>query len=204
LLRWRLLRRFSSPADQFSLRILCAWLAAAACAATPCGAAERAAGFEAADGASKPAFALPDLTGTSIELAAGHDNLVLVHFFATWCDPCREELPALQRLATRPRSPAAVLAISVGEPDQRVHSFFDSRPVSFPVLLDRDLAVAKGWGVYDLPTTYVLDPALVPRLVVRHDLDWDAPDVAAALEALKTQSAPANTSIERGEQYEHE
>ncbi len=126
-----------------------------------------------AEGA-KPPFVLNDLRGTDVPLAAQQGRVVLLHFFATWCEPCREELPALRRLVERSAGkPIAVLAISVGEVDARVARFMESMPVNFPVLLDRERAVAKSWDVYALPTTYVLDEALNARLVVNGDFAWD-------------------------------
>ena len=91
---------------------------------------------------------------------------MLVHFFATWCEPCREELPALVAWPRAPASTVTVLAIAVADVDPRVQRFFATMPVDFPVLLDRDRAVAKAWNVTTLPTTFVLDAELQPKLVV--------------------------------------
>ena len=140
-----------------------------------------------AEGA-KPAFTLNDLSGADVTLGAQRGGVVLVHFFATWCEPCREELPALKRLVERAAaSPVTVLAISVGEVDARVTRFMQNIPVNFPVLLDRDRAVAKGWDVYALPTTYVLDEALTPKLVVNGEFAWDT----LALDGLRAMLAAA-------------
>jgi peroxiredoxin len=122
----------------------------------------------------KPSFALPDLTGARHDLGTASGRLVLVHFFATWCEPCREELPALQRFLDRSGDTAlAIFAISVGEPEQRVRRFFEGNPLRFPVLLDRDREVGKTWRVQSLPTTYVLDRELKPRLLVEGEFEWD-------------------------------
>lgn len=101
---------------------------------------------------------------------------MLVHFFATWCEPCREELPALVRLAKRGAPALTVVAISVAEVDSRVQRFIEPMAVSFPVLLDRDRAVAKAWRVSSLPTTFVLNGRLEPKLVVETDYAWDTID----------------------------
>jgi thiol-disulfide isomerase/thioredoxin len=107
---------------------------------------------------------------------------VLVHFFATWCEPCREELTSLSRLQQSAAPPAlSVLAVNVAEVPLRVERFLQKTPVSFPVLLDADRAVTKAWGVSTLPTTFVLDAALEARLVVEGDIDWLHPSVADAL-----------------------
>ncbi|MDB5617151.1 TlpA disulfide reductase family protein [Tardiphaga sp.] len=125
------------------------------------------------DETTRPDFSLQDLTGRDVALRDFAGRTVLVHFFATWCEPCREELPALTRLLER--SPGvAVLAISVAENGQRVGRFFQQTPVGFPVLLDVERKVAKSWGVTALPTTYVLDAAMRPRLMVEADYAWDS------------------------------
>jgi thiol-disulfide isomerase/thioredoxin len=124
---------------------------------------------------AQPIFSLPNTTGANVALETARGHVVLVHFFATWCEPCREELPALHRLAERANGDVKVLAIAVADADQRVQRFF-ATPVDFPVLLDRDRAVAKAWQVATLPTTFVLDAGLRPRLVVETDFAWDTID----------------------------
>ena len=131
---------------------------------------------------AKPLFSLESLAGDRIALAERNDRVVLVHFFATWCEPCRAEISGLQRLAGRfTRRQLTILAVDVGEVDPRVRRFFETMPVSFPILLDRDKAVAKAWQVSTLPTTFVLDRTLVPRFVAEGDFDWDQPDTGGKL-----------------------
>jgi thiol-disulfide isomerase/thioredoxin len=125
---------------------------------------------------AQPVFSLPTTTGAAVALEAARGHVVLVHFFATWCEPCREELPALNRLAARAGGNVKVLAIAVADADQRVQRFFETTPVDFPVLLDRDRAVAKAWNVATLPTTFVLDAGLRPGFVVETDFAWDSLD----------------------------
>jgi thiol-disulfide isomerase/thioredoxin len=137
------------------------------------------------DGAGKPAFALDDLRGDRRDLQALAGKVVVVHFFATWCEPCVREIGSLQRLATATRDkPLAIVAIDVAEVDLRVRGFFETRPVDFTVLLDRDRAVSKAWDVTALPTSFVLDTTLTPRLFIEGDIDWSSPDVLAAIEPL--------------------
>ena len=125
---------------------------------------------------AQPIFSLPNTTGANVALETARGHAVLVHFFATWCEPCREELQALNRLAARANGNVKVLAIAVADSDQRVRRFFVTTPVDFPILLDRDRAVAKAWNVATLPTTFVLDAALRPRFVVETDYAWDSLD----------------------------
>jgi thiol-disulfide isomerase/thioredoxin len=133
----------------------------------------------------KPSFALDDLAGVQHDLSNMPGRVVLVHFFATWCEPCREELPALQRLSERSENSAlAVFAISVGEPDERVRRFFGTNPLKIPVLLDRDREVAKKWHIQTLPTTYLLDRGLEPRLTVEGEFQWDRVEAEQLLDAV--------------------
>jgi thiol-disulfide isomerase/thioredoxin len=128
-------------------------------------------------GGGQPAFSLPTIGGAGATLEAARGHVVLVHFFATWCEPCREELPALNRLAARAGGDVTVLAIAVADADRSVLRFFATTPVDFPILLDRDRAVAKAWSVVTLPTTFVLDADLRPKFVVETDYAWDSLDL---------------------------
>jgi peroxiredoxin len=143
----------------------------------------------------KPSFALQDLNGNNVSLQDYAGRVVLVHFFATWCEPCREELPALTRLRQR-ASGMAVLAISVAENSQRVSRFFAPTPTGFPVLLDADRAVAKAWDITTLPTTYVLDAGLRPQRVVEADYPWDTVDVSPDGELTIHSSGKINPASE--------
>jgi thiol-disulfide isomerase/thioredoxin len=125
---------------------------------------------------AKPKFVLPDSAGTAVALEAGRGHVVVVHFFATWCEPRREELPALNRLLARANRSLGVLGIDVADADQRVQRFSEGVRVDFPVLLDRDRAVAKAWQVAVLPSTFVLDGDLQPCLAVQADYAWDGID----------------------------
>lgn len=137
------------------------------------------------EGPSKPLFTLDNLDKERVSLADRRSDVLIVHFFATWCEPCREELPALRRLVER-SDPARlrVVTISVAEVDVRVRNFVEKVPVNFPILLDRDRAVTKAWNVSALPTSFILDRELKPRLFVEREYDWDSFDESRALKAF--------------------
>lgn len=132
-----------------------------------------------------PPFSLPALDGATVDLADQRDNLVIVHFFATWCAPCRDELKSLERLAAAfaPR-PLRIVAIDVGEPGDRVRRFLEREKIAvrYPVLIDFDKQVMRAWGVEMLPTSYVLDASLCPHWKVAGALDWDVGQTLSKIE----------------------
>jgi peroxiredoxin len=147
------------------------------------------------DEAAKPEFTLQDMDGKTVQLKTFKGRTVLVHFFATWCESCREELPALTRFLSRSAPSISVVAIAVADADQRVKQFFERTPVNFPVLLDRDRAVAKSWNVSTLPSTYVLDARMKPLLRVDADFQWDTVDMDPATgNLIMNKMGPANTT----------
>lgn len=141
-------------------------------------------------GPAPAAFTLTDTGGHSRSLSDRMGTVVLVHFFATWCKPCREELGSLRQLVERQKGDVAVLAVNVAEVPIRVRRFLETIPVNYPILLDPDRRVTKAWGVNGLPTTVVLDAEHTPHLYVEGDLDWTRADVIAALADI--QAKPFN------------
>jgi len=136
--------------------------------------------------AEPPHFTLHDSNGGKIALDSAQGTVTIVHFFATWCEPCREELSALDRLNERSGAAIKILAISVAEPGMRVRRFLETMPLKFPVLLDPDRATAKSWSVSTLPTTIVLDANLKARLIVETDYAWDTIDPRTLIEECTT------------------
>lgn len=113
-------------------------------------------------GRPAPALTLPRLgDGALLSIESLRGRPVIVNFWASWCEPCVRELPALQTFAARHDGPAdpLVLAVNVGEEEATIRSFLDENDVSnLTVLLDRDMVAGDAWGARGLPMTFLLDP----------------------------------------------
>jgi thiol-disulfide isomerase/thioredoxin len=150
------------------------WLAAMACAAW----AWPAAG---ADGLRQdwprqratPDLKLPGMDGAEWRLAANQGRPLLLNFWASWCEPCRSEMPALELLATRHEAQGLqVMAINFRETDAAVRRFVDATALSLPVLRDRDGGAAKAFGVRTFPATVAINRAGQARFTVIGECDW--------------------------------
>ena len=109
-------------------------------------------------GASAPDFTLTDLQDHSVKLSGLGPKAVLINFWATWCDPCREELPLLDRIAKKYENSLRVIAVETGEPEDAVRSFAESLSIaSLTVLLDPSFAVRNLYLVRGLPTSFFID-----------------------------------------------
>ena len=125
-----------------------------------------------------PGLELADLEGKRHRLADYRGAAVVVNFWATWCVPCRDEMPSIERLrASLEGRPFAVLAVNLAEPESRIRKFLETVAVRFPVLLDRDTKTARAWQAKVLPATYIVGPD--GRIRYRHlgELDWSKPEV---------------------------
>jgi thiol-disulfide isomerase/thioredoxin len=133
----------------------------------------------------RPLFALIDSHGQRRSIAEWDGHPLLVNFWATWCEPCREEMPSIDRLRRALEGrPFAVLAVNLAEPEARVRSFLSTLPLGFPVLLDRDGAASRAWRARLLPATFVVGPDARLRYSYVGALDWSAPAVRDAVLGL--------------------
>jgi thiol-disulfide isomerase/thioredoxin len=131
-----------------------------------------------------PPLALRDLEGKEHKLADYKGKVVVLNFWATWCDPCREEMPSMQRLQDKLAGKLVILAVDYGEGAPRIKDFLQKVPVKFTVLLDRDTSAATAWKVKVLPTTLVIDPEQKVRLVAVGDIGWDSQAVEEQIRKL--------------------
>ena len=140
-----------------------------------------------ADRPAAPDFALKDADGKIHRLSEHRGKVVLVNFWATWCPPCRREMPSMQRAWTQLQGENfEMLAINVGEDEDTIFGFTFSTGVelTFPILMDRDAQVIKAWPVIALPTSFVVDPQ--GRIVYRAvgGREWDDPELLKKIREL--------------------
>lgn len=127
-------------------------------------------------GQRAPGFALETVEGEMLSLADYEGRQVVLNFWASWCPPCREELPEL--IAFGEETGIPVLGVNATKNERRgkqdVDAFLQEVPVSFPVLLDEEGTVEKTYRVVALPTTYVIGPdgVITAKQVGPVDFDW--------------------------------
>ncbi|MDR1374449.1 MAG: TlpA family protein disulfide reductase [Treponema sp.] len=131
-----------------------------------------------------PDFSLPLIDGTNIRLTELKGKVVFLNFWATWCGPCRAEMPSMEVLYRRYRDQGLeILAINVQEDRETAAAFMDRFRLSFPAALDNG-GVSRRYGIAAFPTTYIIDREglIISRIV--GSIDWDTPEIAAAFTTL--------------------
>ena len=110
-----------------------------------------------ATGKPAPDFIAKDLTGKEYRLSELKGKGIILNFWGTWCEPCREEMPALQEMSEKLKDQGVlVLAVNNGESEVAVQAFAKQYGLTFPILLDKRLDIAKAYEVVNLPTTYFI------------------------------------------------
>jgi peroxiredoxin len=105
-----------------------------------------------------PSFSLKDINGAVVRLEDYRGKIVFLNFWATWCRPCRVEMPSMEKLYTEFRNQDFImLAVDLRESARKVKSFGDTLGLSYPLLLDSNGSVGDEYGVRSIPTTYLID-----------------------------------------------
>ena len=130
-------------------------------------------------------FSLSTPEGVSLSLSALKGKVVFLNFWATWCGPCRAEMPSMEALYGRYRDKGLeILAVNCGEGRAEVLSFMNGNKLSFPAVLDTNGWVNMSYGIQAIPTSFLIDRdgMIVARVV--GSIDWDTPKIHTALETL--------------------
>ena len=132
-----------------------------------------------------PPLALPSIDGSVWSLAAQKGQVVVLNFWASWCEPCREEMPSLELLATRHQDQGLrVVAVNFRETDAAVQRFVQQTGLDLPVLRDRDGAAAQAFGVRVVPSTIVIGRNGRAAFSVVGEVDWTGAQPRSWLEPL--------------------
>ncbi len=153
-------------------------------------------------GNSAPDFELPDLEETTVRLSDYRGKVVFLNFWATWCQPCREEMPSMEVLYKQfKRDGLVVLAVSIDRVTtaQEIPPFVKSMNLTFPVLVDSWGQTDKRYKLMGVPETYIIDQQGVLREKVIGPRDWTLLDnLQIVTQLLKTgaksvEAAPSTT-----------
>lgn len=107
---------------------------------------------------SAPDFTLKSASGANLKLSEFRGEVVLVNFWASWCGPCRQEMPLLSELHEQYRDLGfTVLGVNVEEDTRKARKLLEDAPVSFPVLFDSDSVVSREYDVVAMPSTVLVD-----------------------------------------------
>lgn len=117
----------------------------------------------AAVGSTAPDFTLPNLEGEPVALSSLRGKPVVINFWATWCAPCKEEMPLLESTSQQLGDQVVFLGVDYAEGKDVVQSFVSELGLTFPILLDSDGAVADRYYVRNYPTTLFVDAEGVVR-----------------------------------------
>lgn len=112
-------------------------------------------------GFTAPDFTLTDLDGNEVALSSLRGKVVFINFWATWCGPCRLEMPEMKRLHEQEIPDLVILAVNLTETEksgEHVRAFMDLFEYTFPVLLDVNSAVTEGYQAVSIPTSYFVGP----------------------------------------------
>lgn len=142
-------------------------------------------GLVALDGRIAPALVLSDMDGKVTDLKRLRGQWAIVHFWATWCGPCRKEMPTLQALQHQLKGTRfALVLVNTAETDDEVFSFLPTVAPELPSLMDRDGLVTERWQPRGLPSSFIVDPAGRLRYLALGGRDWASPAYVSFLKSL--------------------
>ena len=131
-----------------------------------------------------PPLALNTLQGEAVNLKDYRGQLVMVQFWATYCTPCRVEMPSMNRLQKVMGENFKILAVDMGEEAAEVQQFVDEVKPEFTILMDEDGEALAAWKVFAAPATFIIDPSGKIRYTLFGATEWDSEETVEQLKAL--------------------
>ncbi len=132
-----------------------------------------------------PELELSNMNGKVFNLDESRGHWVFVHFWASWCGPCRREMPAIQRMAEHLQdTPLEIVLINTAETDDTVFTFLGIVAPALDTLMDRDGLVTERWQPRGLPATFLVDPQGRVRYQALGGRPWDKPEYREFLRQL--------------------
>lgn len=133
-------------------------------------------------GEAAPDFTLVDLNGKTWTLSELKGQVVFVNFWATWCPPCREEMPSMQKLyMSLPRDKFKMLAVLNKDKPEVARGFAAKRGITMPILDDQHNNVGPSYGLTGLPETFIIDKKGILREKFIGPAQWDSPAIVRML-----------------------
>jgi len=119
-------------------------------------------------GSAAPTFSLASSSGSEVNLAQYKGQVVMINFWASWCGPCRQEMPLLESIYKKyGRMGFTLLGVNVEPDSQAANEWLKQTPVSFPILYDKDSKVSKLYDVAGMPSTVLIDRSGKLRMLHR-------------------------------------
>ena len=136
-------------------------------------------------------FTLHDIDGETITLSDYRGRWVFLHFWASWCGPCRVEIPTITHLSnTFTDDQLKIIMVNTAEDEDTIFTFISELSMELPAYMDRDGLVTEKWKPRGLPTTFLIDPDGMVRYQAIGGREWNDKDYLAFLKQLINSSAP--------------
>lgn len=137
-------------------------------------------------GLDAPDVVVTDASGKTLKLSELKGNVVFVNFWATWCQPCREEVPSIQQLYSRLKDESGFRMVTVLYRDyyDKAMAYLKKNDYEFPVWIDNGGKAARAYGVTGVPETYIVDRKGILREKVIGPTDWSTPEAMALVTNL--------------------
>ena len=130
------------------------------------------------DKTSSVNFTLEDLNGKKVSLSDYKGKAVMLNFWATWCPPCRREMPSMEKLYSKiNKAGFEILAVNIQEDKKTVSDFVSKNKYTFPVLLDTEAEAASIYQIRTIPTTFLVDKKGYLRAVFNGSREWDEKNI---------------------------